>query len=68
MEIAYPGLEPDVCKVIKCPLEAGKKYDLKYELPVQDFFPSMSTVMKWSVKDDNDNEILCASANIEIED
>lgn len=69
IEVPYPGVETDVCKKLDCPLVMGKTYELKYELPVEDFFPEMLTYMKWVATEDSTGEqIICAKAKIGVKD
>lgn len=42
-DVDYRGAEPDVCKLLQCPIEAGKEYNVLLPLKVPALVPSVST-------------------------
>lgn len=67
IELEYPGIEPDICKKVSCPVEAGQEVTAQYDITAEDFFPDMLIDMKWEAKDSNDKTIFCALAKVGIE-
>lgn len=67
IEVEYPDIESDLCKTIKCPLNAGETATATYEITAEDFFPDMLTDMKWEAKDKDDNVVFCAKAKVGIQ-
>lgn len=65
IEVEYPGIESDVCKLLKCPLVKGEPFELAMKIPVADFFPSVSSQSchsastKYRFTDRYDNEMDC---------
>lgn len=66
VEVEYPGIEPDICKIVSCPIKKGEKYQIVYKLTAEDYFPDMTTRMKWDVQGDS-GRLLCASSIVGIE-
>lgn len=67
IEVEYPDIEPDVCKKVKCPVEAGSVVTAEYDIVAQDFFPDMTVDMKWEAKDNNNKVVFCALAKVGIQ-
>lgn len=42
VEVPYPGIEPDICKYVQCPVKQGNDYRIVYKLLVEDYFPEVS--------------------------
>ena len=68
VKVPYPGIETDLCKKVTCPLVPGQEYKIEYDVPVEDFFPDMTTTMKWIATDDETKgNIFCASAKVGVQ-
>jgi len=67
VEVEYPGIEPDICKKVTCPVKKGQEFSIKYDIHVEDYFPEMVTTMKWDVTSDS-GRLLCAKAKVGIKD
>ncbi|RWS23248.1 group 2 allergen Ale o 2-like protein, partial [Leptotrombidium deliense] len=64
--IKFPGIDPDGCKSVKCPLVEGQKYTFKTEIDVQSWMPAvsdMSTKMTWKVAGDQ-KQLVCAYTTV----
>ena len=42
VEVEYPGIEPDICKLVTCPIKKGDKFDVHIDIEVADYFPAVS--------------------------
>lgn len=42
VEVEYPGIEPDICKLVSCPIKAGDTLVVNMDVEVADYFPSVS--------------------------
>lgn len=67
IEVDYPDIEPDVCKKVTCPVEAGQTVTAEYQITAQDFFPDMDVDMKWEAKDNNGKVVFCAISQVGIQ-
>ena len=66
--VEVPGIDPDACKLIECPLEKGKAYTIKYDFLVEDFFPSLTSNLTVTVTGDTEEDVvLCLKTEITIE-
>lgn len=45
VEVPYPGIDPDICHKVKCPVVKGQHYSIQYEILVQDYFPAVSCLI-----------------------
>lgn len=43
VEVEYPGIESDICKLVSCPIKKGDHYTVKLDIEVADYFPSVSS-------------------------
>ena len=43
VEVEYPGIEPDVCKIVKCPIKSGDRFTVNMDVEVADYFPAVSS-------------------------
>ncbi|OQV15250.1 putative Epididymal secretory protein E1 [Hypsibius exemplaris] len=51
---------PDGCQSgIQCPVQAGQTYSYQNQLAILPLYPSMNVVVKWSLKDEDNNEVFC---------
>lgn len=44
VEVEYPGIEPDVCKLVSCPIKSGDTFNVKMDVEVADYFPTVSAL------------------------
>ncbi|KAM7155883.1 NPC intracellular cholesterol transporter 2 isoform 1-T2 [Molossus nigricans] len=66
--VAFAIPEPDGCKSgVKCPIEKGQTYNYVAKLPVQKSYPSIQLVVKWELRDDNDQGLFCWELPVQIE-
>lgn len=49
VEVDYPGIDPDLCHKVDCPIKKGQKYTLTYELDVEDYFPDVSSLVRGGI-------------------
>lgn len=42
LEVEYPGIEPDICKKVQCPIRKGRIYNMTYDVYIEEFFPEVS--------------------------
>lgn len=45
IEVEIPpsaGIDPDICKTVECPIKSGKKYQVKYQITIEDYWPTVS--------------------------
>lgn len=42
VEVEYPGIEPDICKLVTCPIKKGDNFTVKLDIEVADYFPAVS--------------------------
>ena len=69
IEVEYPGIESDVCKIVECPMRKGNDFELKINIHVEDYFPSVDTVMKWKAEGTNGEGILlCVTIDVGIDE
>lgn len=65
--VAFALPEPDGCKSgVKCPIEMGNTYSYVAKLPVQHSYPSIQLVVKWELRDDNDQSLFCWELPVQI--
>ncbi|KAI1278367.1 Mite group 2 allergen Eur m 2 [Halotydeus destructor] len=61
MEIEYPGVETDLCKIMTCPLVKGQTYVADYKIVTADYLPEITTTL--TVKANGENgPLACANA------
>lgn len=41
LEVEYPGIEPDICKKVQCPIRKGRIYNMTYDVYIEEFFPEV---------------------------
>ncbi|ELV09890.1 Epididymal secretory protein E1 [Tupaia chinensis] len=67
--VPFPIPEPDGCKCgISCPIQKAKTYSYLNKLPVKSEYPSVKLVVKWELKDDQNQNLFCWEIPIEIKD
>ncbi|XP_074661698.1 NPC intracellular cholesterol transporter 2-like [Tubulanus polymorphus] len=67
--IPFPIPESDGCKSgVACPVTTGTTYTYKASIPVKSIYPSVKVVVKWELKDDNGDDIVCITLPAEIQD
>lgn len=67
--VEFPGIEPDICRHVKCPIIAGNEYTVVLKIKIEDYFPPMTSVITAKATGPTDQDlILCASAPAGIED
>lgn len=42
VEVEYPGIESDICKLVSCPIKEGDKLNVALDIEVADYFPAVS--------------------------
>ncbi|XP_624310.2 NPC intracellular cholesterol transporter 2 homolog a [Apis mellifera] len=61
--IPFPLPNADACQTpdsgITCPLNKGETYHYKNTLPVHKSYPKVSVTVKWQLKDENNEDIIC---------
>ncbi|CAG0902038.1 unnamed protein product [Cyprideis torosa] len=60
--IPFPLSEPDACKsgsLDVCPVTAGKGLVYKENLPIKTIYPPVKVTVKWELKDDAGNDMIC---------
>lgn len=63
VEVDYPGIDPDMCKYVKCPVKKGQEYTAFIQMKVEDYFPEMKTTMKWmATGTKGEGTLMCATA------
>lgn len=45
VEVEYPGIEPDICKLTSCPIKKGDPFTVKMDVEVASYFPAVSILM-----------------------
>lgn len=67
LDVEYPGIDPNLCNFVKCPLESGKTYETKVDVVTSTVFPSMVTNIKIIGEGDN-GQLFCGFAKIGLVD
>ncbi|RWS12682.1 hypothetical protein B4U79_17994 [Dinothrombium tinctorium] len=62
--IEYPGIDPNGCHYVKCPIKKGVGYTVSTLIPVYAYLPSITTTMKWDITGDNDVTLACAETKV----
>nr|WOA03676.1 NPC intracellular cholesterol transporter 2-like protein [Pardosa astrigera] len=64
----YPLPNPNACETedIECPIENGKVYDFENTFDVRTSYPAMRLDVKWELKDDNNENIVCGIIPVQI--
>ncbi|XP_024423567.1 NPC intracellular cholesterol transporter 2 [Desmodus rotundus] len=66
--IAFAIPEADGCKSgVNCPIEKNKTYSYMAKLPVKSDYPSIKLVVKWELRDDNDQCFFCWEIPVQLE-
>jgi hypothetical protein len=61
--VEFPGIEPDICKYMQCPVIAGKEYHVSLKMKIEDYFPTITTnITAKATGPTEDDTILCAWA------
>ncbi|XP_076017733.1 NPC intracellular cholesterol transporter 2-like [Genypterus blacodes] len=65
--IPFPIPTDDGCKSgIECPIQQLKTYNYVNALPVKEGYPSLKLVVKWELKDSNNQDLFCILFPIQI--
>ncbi|XP_036984067.2 NPC intracellular cholesterol transporter 2 isoform X2 [Artibeus jamaicensis] len=66
--IAFAIPEADGCKSgVNCPIEKNKTYSYMAKLPVKSEYPSIKLVVKWELRDDNNQCFFCWEIPVQLE-
>merc|ERR1712142_373764 len=61
--IPFPLPESNSCVAkgggLHCPLKAGEMQSFTYELPVQSYYPAINVIVRWQIKDDQNQDLVC---------
>jgi hypothetical protein len=67
VEVDYPGVDPDMCKYVKCPMKKGQEYTASIRLKVEDYFPELTMTMKWKATGTKgEGTLMCAKTEVGI--
>lgn len=69
--VSFPLDNANVCKncSVACPLEAKKQYSYVPTIPVRKYYPSLTLVVKWEIKEDTkSDDLLCIEVAVQIHD
>ncbi|CAK6957062.1 NPC intracellular cholesterol transporter 2-like [Scomber scombrus] len=65
--VPYPIPNEDGCKSgIQCPIKKQQTYHYLNSLPVKSEYPAIKLVVKWELKDDNDQDLFCIKFPVQI--
>ncbi|KOC67818.1 Protein NPC2 like protein [Habropoda laboriosa] len=63
VSIPFPLANANACATptsdVSCPLEKGGSYHYKNVLPVHKSYPKLAVTVKWQLKDENNENIVC---------
>ncbi|XP_068629124.1 ecdysteroid-regulated 16 kDa protein-like [Battus philenor] len=61
LPVPFPLPQPDACKDtgLTCPLKAGQSVSYKSTLPVLKSYPKVTVDVKWELKNENDEDLIC---------
>ncbi|ELU01117.1 hypothetical protein CAPTEDRAFT_94276, partial [Capitella teleta] len=68
--VPFPLDNPDGCKNsgLACPLPSGKQYKYNTNIFVRNEYPKLRVVIKWELKDQSGEDIICLELPAEIVD
>jgi Niemann-Pick C2 protein len=60
--VPFPLHDPDACHLsgLTCPLKPGNNYHYTATLPVLKSYPKIHLEVRWELKNENDDDIVCA--------
>ncbi|CAH1981961.1 unnamed protein product [Acanthoscelides obtectus] len=69
MDVPFPLPNPNACEDsgISCPLAAGESYTYVASLPVLKQYPAISLDVKFELKQDNHEDVICVVFPVRIE-
>lgn len=67
LEVDYPGIEPNLCRIVQCPIVQGRSYQATQTVATSNDFPSMTTTLKIVGTGDN-GQLFCGFAQVGIVD
>ncbi|KAI8431952.1 hypothetical protein MSG28_004487 [Choristoneura fumiferana] len=61
LPVPFPLPQPDACKGsgLTCPLKAGEVANYAATLPVLKSYPKVKVDVKWELKNENDQDLVC---------
>ncbi|XP_059045099.1 ecdysteroid-regulated 16 kDa protein [Achroia grisella] len=61
LPVPFPLPQPNACQDtgLKCPLKAGTKVSYKATLPVLKSYPKVKVDVKWELKTEEDEDVVC---------
>ncbi|XP_005187474.1 NPC intracellular cholesterol transporter 2 homolog a [Musca domestica] len=69
VEMPFHLQNPDACvdSGLKCPLDKGETYEYTASLPVLKAYPKVNVMVKWELKDQNNEDIVCVEIPAKIQ-
>merc|ERR1711920_859987 len=66
--VPFPLPDDDACATTTpaCPLAAGTSALYKYGLPVSSVYPKVSVKVKWEIKDQSGNDVICIQFPVQL--
>ncbi|GFY42706.1 NPC intracellular cholesterol transporter 2 [Trichonephila inaurata madagascariensis] len=60
LPFSLPKPKDDGCKTgLACPLKNGESYTYSNNLDIKSSYPPLAVTVRWELKDDNSNDIIC---------
>ncbi|KAJ8720002.1 hypothetical protein PYW07_012045 [Mythimna separata] len=61
LPVPFPLPQPDACKDngLTCPLPAGQLANYHTTMPILKSYPKVKVEVKWELKDENDDDLVC---------
>ncbi|KAF8784825.1 NPC intracellular cholesterol transporter 2 homolog a-like [Argiope bruennichi] len=66
--LPFPVQNPNACESsdIECPLQTGQTYSYGYEIEVRKSYPALRADVKWELKDDNNEDVVCVLVPVKV--
>ncbi|GIY35915.1 NPC intracellular cholesterol transporter 2 [Caerostris extrusa] len=66
--LPFPVPNPDACEQsdIECPLQNGQTYNYAYDIEVRKSYPALQADVKWELKDDKNQDVVCVQLPVKI--
>ncbi|CAL1282632.1 unnamed protein product [Larinioides sclopetarius] len=66
--LPFPVQNPNACEhsAIECPLQSGQTYNYGYEIEVRRAYPALQANVKWELKDDNNEDVVCVLIPVKV--